>query len=222
MIESAFNMHLECMLVLGALFVYLMNRLGRRDCVEKPLKKHLGLKIVGIVMIVIGIAYVVMGFIYLSLVECPSVSLPQVISAYTHVRQPDAFLHIGYRTTSQALVINSFYGAIQFTALGTYLLSFKKSGTNWWQKTLKVLAYIALFLLLPSVLDFHYFDLYEFITPIIWVLLITACLINWKKLGKHDDKMVKDDIGNGVEEKVVVIEESVSQEREINITDVKL
>ncbi len=217
MIESDFNSYLGCMFVLGFSFVYVMNCLGKKNCIENPLERHLALKIIGGVLLAIGLVYVVLGYSYWSIVEHPLQSLPQPISKNMHVREPYATLHIGYRTASQGMVISLFYGAIQFIALGVYLMSFRKSGTNWWQKTLKVLAYFTMFLLLPAVIDFHYFDLFEFITPTIMLVLITLCLINWKGIIKHGIKY-----DNASIVKPIGVGEKDPEERELSSIDVEL
>lgn len=73
-----------------------------------------------------------------------------------------------------------------------------------------------MFLLLPSAMDFHYYDLYEFISPALLIVLATLCLINWNEL--KNDK-------NGNKNKELAIGETKSgkpNEHELSSMDVEL
>lgn len=79
---------------------------------------------------------------------------------------------------------------------------------------MKVVAYTAMLLLLPSALDFHYFDLYEFVSPTLLVVLATLCLINWRGLKKSNGN------DNTIETKIV--EPEKTDEQELSSMDVEL
>jgi hypothetical protein len=130
------------------------------------------------------------------------------------IRPIDAYQQIGYPTKAQSLVINEFIGTIQFVGLGLSLWRFRKSGTKWWQKTLKVVAYTAMFMLLPSAIDFHYFDIWEFISPALLIILATLCLIDWRGLKKNN--------AYSMSVKPIVDETKNPDEREVSSMDVEL
>lgn len=218
MTENEFYEHwFQGLLVLGFLFWWMMGHLGKKNCVENPLEKHIALKVFGGISITFGIVMFVAGVVFMTKLDFPDHSLPQPITPNMIIRPSGAYLQIGYPTNAQSLVIKEFIGSIQFVGLGLYLWCFRKSGTKWWQKTLKVLAYIAMFMLLPSAMDFHYYDIYEFISPALLIVLATLCLINWREIDKK--KTIADDV-NDV--KPIEEEKKDSNERELSSMDVEL
>ena len=78
------------------------------------------------------------------------------------------------------------------------------------------MAYTAMFMLLPSAMDFHYYDIYEFISPALLIVLATLCLIDWRGLKKDNRN------GNKNELVHVEAEPEKSNEHEISSTDVEL
>ena len=192
----------------------MMGHLGKKNCVENPLEKHIVLKVVGGISIAFGIVMFVVGVVFMTKLEFPDHSLPQPISPNMFIRPSGAYLQIGYPTKAQSLVINKFIGTIQFVGLGLYLWRFRKSGTKWWQKTLKVVAYTAMFMLLPSAIDFHYFDIWEFISPALLIILATLCLIDWRGLRKNN--------ADSMSVKPIVDETKNPDEREVSSMDVEL
>ena len=191
-----------------------MGHLGKKNCVENPLEKHIVLKVFGGISIAFGIVMFVAGVVFMTKLEFPNHSLQQPISPNMFIRPIDAYQKIGYPTKAQSLVINKFIGAIQFVGLGLYLWRFRKSGTKWWQKTLKVVAYTAMFMLLPSAIDFHYFDIWEFISPALLLILATLCLIDWRGSRKNN--------ADSMSVKLIVDETKNPNEREVSSMDVEL
>ena len=215
MTESDFYSHIfQSLLVLGILFWWMMAHLGKKNCVENPLEKHITLTVFGGISIAFGIVMFVAGAVFMTKLDFPDHSLPQPISPNMFIRPIDAYQQIGYPTRAQSLVINKFIGTIQFVGLGLYLWHFRKSGTKWWQKTLKVVAYIAMFMLLPSAIDFHYFDIWEFISPALLIILATLCLIDWRGLRKNN--------ADSMSVKPIVDETKNPDEREVSSMDVEL
>lgn len=217
MTESEFYGHVfQSLPTLGILFWWMMGHLAKKNCIENPLGKHIALKVLGGLSIAIGVVMFVAGFVLMTKLEFPEQSLPQPITSNSYIRPSGTYLQIGYPTKLQDIVISEFIGTIQFVGLGLYLWCFRKSGTKWWQKTLKVVAYTIMFLLLPSAMDFHYYDLYEFISPALLIVLATLCLINWN--GLKNDK-------NGNKNKELAIGETKSgkpNEHELSSMDVEL
>ena len=215
MTENEFYEHwFQGFLVLGFLFWWMMGHLGKKNCVENPLEKHFALKILGGIFIAFGTAMLVAGVVFMTKLEFPDHSLQQPISPNMFIRPIDAYQKIGYPTKEQSLVINEFIGAIQFVGLGLYLWRFRRSGTKWWQKTLKVVAYTAMFMLLPSAIDFHYFDIWEFISPALLIILATLCLIDWRGLRKNN--------ADSMSVKLIVDETKNPDESEVSSMDVEL
>ena len=215
MTENEFYEHwFQGLLVLGFLFWWMTGHLGKKNCVENPLEKHIVSKEFGGISIAFGIVMFVVGVVFMTKLEFPDHSLPQPISPNMFIRPSGAYLQIGYPTKAQSLVINKFIGTIQFVGLGLYLWRFRKSGTKWCQKTLKVVAYTAMFMLLPSAIDFHYFDILEFISPALLIIFATLCLIDWRGLRKNNaDSMCV---------KPIVDETKNPDEREVSSMDVEL
>lgn len=217
MTESEFYSHVfQSLLVIGLLFWWMMGHLGKKNCVENPLKKHIVLKVFGGISMALGVVLFVAGVVFMTKLEFPEHSLPQPITPNSIIRHGGAFLYVGYPTKMQSMIISEFIGTIQFVGLGLYLWCFRKAGTKWWQKVLKVMAYTAMFMLLPSAMDFHYYDFYEFISPGLLVVLATLCLINWGGLKRNYQN------DNQKEPVLVEAEPDKSSELEIISTDVEL
>ena len=217
MVESDFYKHVFLHLpILAWLFWMLMIELAEKNNVETTKEKHIVLKILGSIAIAIGVVFLVVGIFYFLKVECPQESITQPITKDPIIRPRGAWVSVGYPTPFQIMAINEFVGTIQFVGLGLYLWRFRKSGTNWWQKTLKVVAYSAMFILLPSALDFHYYDLYEFVPIALLIVLATLCLINWRGLKRNNRN------DNKNEPVLVEANPDKSNEYEINSTDVEL
>lgn len=217
MTESEFYGHVfQSLLVLGLLFWWMMGHLGKKNCVENPLERHIALKVLGGISIAFGVVLFIAGVVFMTKLEFPEHSLPQPITSNSIIRPSGAYLYIGYPTKLQSMVISEFIGTIQFVGLGLYLWCFRKSGTNWWQKTLKVVAYTAMFILLPSATDFHYYDLYEFISPTLLIVLATLCLIDWRGLKKNNRN------DNKMKPVFIEVEPEKTNEHEISSTDVEL
>ena len=215
MTDSDFYSHVfQSLPVLGLLFWWMMGHLGKKNCVENPLERHIALKVLGGISIAYGVVLFIAGVVFMTKLEFPEHSLPQPISPNMFIRPIDAYQQIGYPTRAQSLVINKFIGTIQFVGLGLYLWRFRKSGTKWWQKTLKVVAYTAMFMLLPSAIDFHYFDIWEFISPALLIILATLCLIDWRGLRKNN--------ADSMSVKPIVDETKNPDEREVSSMDVEL
>lgn len=218
MTESDFYKHVFFHLpILAWLFWMFMIEMAKKNNVEDQKEKHIILKILGSVAMVVGVVFFVVGILYFLKVECPSESITQSFSTDPIIRPRGTRVQVGYPTPIQKMVINEFIGTIQFVGLGLYLWCFRKSGTNWWQKTLKVVAYTAMFMLLPSAMDFHYYDLYEFISPALLIVLETLCLINWRDLRRKSTKHDKAPV-----EKPIEVEEKDPNERELSSMDVEL
>ncbi len=217
MTESEFYSHVfQSLPVLGLLFWWMMCHLGKKNCVENPLERHIALKILGGISIAYGVVLFIAGVVFMTKLEFPEHSLPQPITSNSYIRPIGTYLQIGYPTKPQSIVISEFIGTIQFVGLGIYLWCFRKSGTKWWQKTMKVVAYTAMFMLLSSAMDFHYYDLYEFISPTLLIVLATLCLINWRGLKRNNR--------NDNKNEPVLVEANFdkSNEYEINSADVEL
>ena len=78
------------------------------------------------------------------------------------------------------------------------------------------MVYTAMFMLLPSAMDFHYYDIYEFISPALLIVLAMLCLIDWRGLKKNNRN------DNKKERVPVEAEPQKLNEHEISTTDVEL
>ena len=71
-----------------------------------------------------------------------------------------------------------------------------------------------MFMLLPSAIDFHYFDIWEFISPTLLIILATLCLIDWRGLRKNN--------ADSMSVKLIVDETKNPDESEVSSMDVEL
>lgn len=173
---------------IAVLFGGMMHHLAKKNCVENPKEKHLFLKIAGGLSIITGTVFLVVGILYMSDLETLNKSYMQSMSnQYDYVK---SLMMRSQIETTQKTIISDFTLTINFIGLGIYFWCFRKSGTNWWQKTLKVVAYTLIFICLSHVaqLDFNKnLNPSDFIPYGLLLLLSALCLINWRGTNKDQE-----------------------------------
>lgn len=168
MLEQQFYLRILFIALFGILFVNVMIKLAKRKSIEEVPQKHIWMKIIAGLFLVSGLLSLVIGIIALTQITFPTTMLEQPITKNMIVRSSDTTQHWGYPTLIQNQVLSFITSFFSCLSIAAYFACFKKSGTRWWQKVLKVIYVILLWLFYVSSTDWHYFDIYEFIATILF------------------------------------------------------
>lgn len=182
--KTDFYVRILYTVLFGIAFCYLMYYLGKKNCAENPLKKRHTLRIIGIIFITFGALLCILagiGIGNLNDYSFPTTPLPQPITNHMIIRSSHQHLYHGYPTYMQSTIISCLNMAIIVIALGLYMFAFRRSETTMGRKTLKVVAYFVMFMVTTSAVDFHYYDIWEFIPLIIITAIAFIYCHNWQK-----------------------------------------
>lgn len=156
--ESQFYARIILIALFGILFTFSMLKKGKKNSVENPPEKHLALKVIAVIFLVLSLLSLAAGIFTITNVQFPSVMMNE---------RPIW----GYPTPTQNMALNFITNAFAFLAFAAYFAVFKKSRTKWWQKLLKLLGTILMWLLFDSATDLHEFNIYELLAPIGFIIL---------------------------------------------------
>lgn len=170
MLELQFIYRLALIVLFGTFYVKSMQRMALYNNAETQKEKHTVLKFIGANFLFVGIAAIPVSLYMLSQVQYPDELIRFSVNAY--VRPSSSHIEWGYPTDFQLRVINTFNNIYIGLGLATYCFFFKSSHSTIGKKILKFLFNILLFGLFCSVSDFHYFDVYEWLIPDLFVLCV--------------------------------------------------
>ena len=181
MLESQFYARIVLTALFGILFILSMLNKGKKNAIENTPKKNIALKILSVFFLVSSLVSLVVGIIAITDVKFPAQMIDQPITAHMVLRPSYATLIWGYPTYEQNRALMNISSVFASLAIAAYFAVFKKSGTNGWQKFLKVVCIILMYFFYASSADLHYFDVYELYAPIIFLILAFTGLIGGKK-----------------------------------------
>lgn len=170
MLESQFIYRLLLIITFGTFYVKSMQRIALYNNAETQNEKHTMLKILGVFFSCICVALIFMSFKFLAKVQYPA----RVIEFSANASWHPSSSHIvwGYPTEGQYDVIYAFINVYVSLGLATYCFFFKSSHSTVSKKILKVVANLLFFGLFFSASEFHYFDVYEWVIPCLFVLCV--------------------------------------------------
>ena len=205
MLESQFYSRIVMIALFGILFILSMLKKGKKNSIENPPEKHIGLKILSGVFLVLSLVSLAAGILTITNIQFPEQMLKQPITANMIVRSTSATQYWGYPTSTQNMALMHISSVFASLAFAAYFAVFRKSGTNGWQKFLKVVGIILMYMFFASATDLHYFDIYELFAPIGFLILAFVGLFS-------GNKPVVAEAANEVQSQPVVLEkESDSQ-----------
>lgn len=175
------------------MFAYALAKMAQYNNQEQQPQKHIVMNVVG--WIFVGLSGIVLISCIVSLfnVDFPPEIIGPFISPNMIVRPTSATLYWGYPTLIQNSILSSASGVFAFLGFGGYFLLFKSSHSSWWEKIVKFFTVILLYTFMASATNFHYFDIWEFIAPILFVVLLLI-IVNRKPQSKKSSPIVESQI----------------------------
>lgn len=176
MLEGQFYTRLILNIIIGIMFAYVMIKMAQYNNRESETQKHPLMKVFGWIFIGLSGLTLISSIVSLVNVDFPPSMIGPVISPNTIVRSPSATLYWGYPTMIQSSVLSSISGVFAFLGIGGYLLFFKSSKSNWWNKILKFFTVLLLYAFMASATNLHFFDFWELNAPIFFLILFFIIL----------------------------------------------
>lgn len=171
MLESQFYARIILIAIFGVIFILSMLKKGKKNSIENPLEKHIVLKVLSGIFLVLALISLAAGIMTITNIQFPTVMGKQPITSHSIIRSTSATQFWGYPTSTQNMALMHISSVFASLAFAAYFAVFRKSGTNGWQKFLKVLSIILMYLFFASATDLHYFDMYELFAPICFLIL---------------------------------------------------
>lgn len=191
MLQDQFFHCLVFILIFGIVFIYTMIKMASCNSVETTSQKHVVLKVIGSIEIILATSYLVEAIKWFFQVEFPE----QLIDVTYNVNQ--IYLHYGqtivwgYPTAEQNHVIKSATNLYSSLAFAAYCIFYKKSDRRWWKKILRFIYVLLMFAFYISATNFHYFDASEFVAPGLFCLMAAFSCIRANKLDKQKAQLAQ-------------------------------
>lgn len=181
MLQDQFINRLLLIVVFGVVYIYTMLKMASYNSVETTPQKHIVLKIIGGINVLLGVSCLVMGIYWLTQVQYPEQTIDFSYSANQIVRTSDKYVVWGYTTSEQSRAIMGITNVFSSLALAAYCFFYKKSDRKWWKKILRFFYGLLMYAFYCSATNFHYFDATELVAPGLFCLMSGHALIKSKK-----------------------------------------
>lgn len=187
MLESQFYIRIVLNIIFGIMIVYAFYRMARRDNQESSPQKHTIMKVMVVIcaLVIVRCLWVFIGGIHD--ISFPHSMLQPYIPSGINVRTIDTPLVWGEPTAEQSLILASTINLFAWLGIATYLLCFKSSQSLWYSKIGKFIVVCLLLASYASASHFNYFDILEFITPIVFLVLWSLILLKCKNSEEDTD-----------------------------------
>lgn len=127
MLQDQFVSRLLLIVVFGVAYIYTMMRMASCNSVETSPQKHIILKILGGINVLLGVLCLAMGIFWLTQVQYPEQTIDFSYSANQIVRASDKHVMWGYPTFEQSSAIIGITNVFSCLAWATYCFFYKKS-----------------------------------------------------------------------------------------------
>ena len=185
MLQDQFISRLLLIVVFGIAYIYTMMKMASCNSMETTPQKHIVLKIIGGINILLAISCLATGIFWLTQVQYPEQTIDFSYSANQIVRTSDKYVVWGYPTSEQNRAIMGITNIFSSLALAAYCFFYKKSDRKWWKKILRFFYGLLMYAFYCSATNFHYFDVTELVAPGLFFLMLGYALIKAKKLNKQ-------------------------------------
>ena len=218
MLEEQLLKRLLLIVVTGCWFVFTMVKLGKRNPIENVSQKNVLFKIIGAVFLLLAVSSAVMT-VYMSFnIMFPSEMIEPPIHSGMIVRSPKMNLIWGYPTYAQSLTISSVINLFGFLGIAAYFFCYKKSDTSGWKKISKFLYIILLYFFFMSATEFHYFDIFELIPAVIFIVLLLIGNSSKKNnVDIHLEENIEDKGNERMDEESMVLEKNNASESKLGV-----
>ena len=193
MLQDQFISRLLLIVVFGVAYIYTMMKMASCNSVETSPQKHIILKILGGVNVLLGISCLAMGIFWLTQVQYPEQTIDFSYNANQIVRTSDKYVMWGYPTSEQNHAIMGITNVFSSLALAAYCFFYKKSDRKWWKKVGRFFYCLLMYAFYCSATNFHYFDTTELVAPGLFCLMAGHALIKTNKLNKQKIQLANQD-----------------------------
>ena len=210
MFEEQFYIRLILNVIVGIMFAYALYKMAKHNNQETTPLPHKSIHVFGWIFIGVSIICLCVCVYYITLVDFPQQLRGPFIGSNTIIRSTSAVLYWGYPTLIQNSTLTMALATFDFLGIGAYFLYFKSSHSKWWKKVLKFFVVLLLYVFMASATNFHYFDLPEFLSPILFFIL-------WLVIVNRKDKpitSVRQDNDPIKKEQLDALVESFSKDRD--------
>lgn len=181
MLQDQFINRLLFIVVFGVIYIYAMMKMASYKSVETTPQKHIVLKIIGSINVVLGITCLIMGMFWLMQVQYPEQTIDFSYNVNQIVRTSDKYVVWGFPTSEQNHAIMSITNIFSSIALAAYCFLYKRSDRKWWRKILRFFYGLFMYVFYCSATNFHYFDATEMVAPGLFCLMAGHTLIKAKR-----------------------------------------
>jgi len=211
MLEEQFYIRLMLNIVVGIMFAYALFKMAKHDNQEQTTQPHKILHIIGWIFVGISVICLCTCIFYLINVDFPDKVIGPFIGSNTIVRPSSSIFYWGYPTMIQNSVLTMAMSTFDSLGIGGYFLYFKSSKSKWWKKILKFFAVLFLYAFMASATNFHYFDTFEFVAPILFFILWLTIVNRKDSPNKLDNSEIKDE-GVRMDRETLIDKGSVEKE----------
>ena len=162
----------------GIVYVKAYMNMAKRNSNESAPERHLILKILGGFWAVMAVIMGCMGVYMITQISFPQEAIGPYISPNMIIRTSDQTMFWGYATFEQSQCISIISGFFEFLALSAYCFMFKSSHSKWYLKVWKIVYCLLFCMFFASATDFHYFDVHEWIAPVLFAIMAFFALRN--------------------------------------------
>ena len=181
MLQEQFYYRLLLIIGFGIIYVKTMMKMAQYKPAEEATSKHVVMKVVGGLFVLLAIFEAVMGVYLITQVQHPTEMITFVPNPNQIVRPSSSHIIWGYTTTAQWQIISQISNAMTSLGWGAYFLFYRKSASVWWKKVLKFVFALLFCMFYYSATDFHYFDSWEWIVPGLFAIMVWIVRFRVKK-----------------------------------------
>lgn len=185
MLQEQLISRLLLIIVFGVAYIYTMTKMASCNSVETVPQKHIILKIIGGINVLLAISCLASGIFWLTQMQYPEQAIDISYSVNQIVRTSDKYVVWGYPTSEQSHAIMGITNIFSSLALAAYCFYYKKSDRKWWKKNLRFFYGLLMYAFYCSATNFHYFDATEMVAPGLFCLMAGHALIKANKLNEQ-------------------------------------
>jgi rRNA maturation endonuclease Nob1 len=177
-------------MIFGIMLVYAMSRMALYNK-QIGHKKCVIMKILGSLFVLLSCFEVFLFMQSLLIIEFPQTMIDPFLGPDTIVQSSDVSLVWGQPTFAQAMALDIALAIFISLGIAIYIFLYKKSYSKWYTKIWKIFLGILLCALFVNATNFNYFDIWEFVIPVLFVLLF-AYIIKRKPTASKENSVVFD------------------------------
>ncbi len=169
MLESQFIYRLILVAFSGIVYIYTMTKMASSNSAETTPQKHIVLKIIGSICLLLSVVDLIWGIYLLSQVQFAEQS-----NLYSF-NEPG--ITNGYPTFEQSQIIRCITNSFSSLAWASFCFFFKKSNRKWWKKILTFICGVLLYVLYCSSTRFQDCEIIEMFAIFLFFIIAVICVV---------------------------------------------